>query len=303
MRLLSTDRHSLLVRALRIGVVGCLIAASISCSPGHQSFVPADALVDVRVVVPDAPVDWSHPKLSLVGLGDSVPAADNCSGCQSFVDLFALALADEHKVGVRVVNFGEGGATTEDLLGNLRGGTATAGRVSDADVVTVTIGANDVAGAQDALERGDCNDGKCAASMLPGLTTRVGAVLNRVAALRHGNHAGVYVTGYWNVFPDGQVALRQYGARFMHESSLVTCQVNKAIAAGAASGGGRYIDLVAAFKGGAGTGDPTNLLADDGDHPSQAGHQAIARQLAAAESSQPPTGPLLTAATVPMAGC
>jgi lysophospholipase L1-like esterase len=43
--------------------------------------------------------------------------------------------------------------------------------------------------------------------------------------------------------------------------------------------GALYVSTYTAFKGPAGTNDPTGLLAADGDHPNAAGHQLIARTI------------------------
>lgn len=49
----------------------------------------------------------------------------------------------------------------------------------------------------------------------------------------------------------------------------------------AVGAGMTYVDLVKPFRGPSGDGDPTPLLADDGDHPNAAGVDAIADALAA----------------------
>ena len=47
------------------------------------------------------------------------------------------------------------------------------------------------------------------------------------------------------------------------------------ISAVAAHAGATYVDLRPTFRGPDGTSDPTPLLTDDGEHPNQAGHDAI----------------------------
>jgi lysophospholipase L1-like esterase len=49
-----------------------------------------------------------------------------------------------------------------------------------------------------------------------------------------------------------------------------------------------YVDLAEPFKGPSGTGDPSDLLADDGDHPNAAGHRRIASALLAAGTAPLP---------------
>ncbi|WP_255450055.1 SGNH/GDSL hydrolase family protein [Skermania sp. ID1734] len=220
----------------------------------------------------------------MVGLGDSVAAATNCPGCRSFVALFAGALSAKYRTVVRESDLGVDGATTADLLDSLNRPGRVAAETAAADFVTVTIGANDVAGLNDTLARGGCPQGSCVdAATLSGIRDRLDEVLTRIAALRGGRRSDVFVTGYWNDYPDGQVAVQQSGRLFVMQSAAVTREVNAVIAQAASDTGAVYVDLVSAFKGIDSSRDPTGLLAGDGDHPNQAGHRAIARQLAAAE--------------------
>jgi lysophospholipase L1-like esterase len=106
--------------------------------------------------------------------------------------------------------------------------------------------------------------------------------LTRIQQLRRGLPTAVRVTGYWNVFLDGQVADTTYGPAFQQLSAALTRRVNSLIQQAAQAHAMTYIDLYTVFKGRAGTNDDTPLLAADGDHPSQAGDREIARALAAA---------------------
>jgi lysophospholipase L1-like esterase len=82
------------------------------------------------------------------------------------------------------------------------------------------------------------------------------------------------MTGYWNVFLDGEVGAAK-GPSYVTVTDALTREVNAAIDAAATAAGAGYVDLYTAFKGD-GARDDTSLLAPDGDHPSASGQQQIA---------------------------
>ncbi|WP_345347571.1 SGNH/GDSL hydrolase family protein [Rhodococcus olei] len=226
---------------------------------------------------------------SIVGLGDSIPSGDGCPGCTPYVELFGRQMsADVGERPVRVTNLGVGGWTSTDLLNSLEVDRYEENAVGAADLVTVTIGANDFESELDAYLGGDCggdDDLDCFSSLLPQLHNTLTSVLERIAELRQGQRTEVLMTGYWDIFPDGDVARRLYGPQFVQDSAVLTRRVNDVISSVAAAQGATYVDLFGAFKGAEGDEDPTSLLADDGDHPNQSGHQQIADALSAALGS------------------
>jgi lysophospholipase L1-like esterase len=92
----------------------------------------------------------------------------------------------------------------------------------------------------------------------------------------------IVLLDYWNVTIDGAVAAHQLDTSERAEADRATRATNDAVAAAAAATHVRYVDTYAAFKGDDGRKDPTALLASDGDHPDQAGHEVIAQALIAA---------------------
>jgi lysophospholipase L1-like esterase len=260
---------------LRVVTAAVLVAAlGVACAGG--------ATPTVQVELPPGPTTGAE--VSLVGLGDSIPAGDECDGCTPFVELYGQQLARAASAPVAVTNLGVGGWTSSDLLEALQPGGDDAAAVAGADVVTVTIGANDFFAQLDSYLAGDCggSDGLgCFQPYLPQLRSTLVQVLRQITALRAGQPTRVVVTGYWNVFPDGEVARDEYGPGFLTASAALTTRANAVIASVAAAQGAAYVDLVTPFKGRGGGGDPTGLLAADGEHPDQAGHQAIADALVA----------------------
>ena len=219
----------------------------------------------------------------VVGLGDSVPAAAGCA-CTSFVELFGHDVEQHTGRPDHTDNFARNGLDTAGLLAQLKDPPVAEG-VAHADLVTVTIGANDFATAQSDYFAGTCggSDGlDCFRTTLPRLQANLTAVLDRIRALAAGHPVGVRVTNYWNVFEDGEVGQERHGDAFVHDSNQLTREANVVICDAAERAGDVCIDLDTAFTRASPDGDPTSLLAPDGDHPNQAGQELIAATVAAA---------------------
>lgn len=213
----------------------------------------------------------------LLALGDSVPAGTAC-GCAPFPETYGALLSRRTGTPATVDNRAVSGLDTAGLLAQL-GQQEMADAVRRADVLLVTIGANDFGDHHDDVTSGRCEagDADCVADELATLRTNLDAVLARVRALRADRGTTVLVTGYWNVFEDGDVARRAVGEAGLRASLDLTRRANAVIASVSRSAGARYVDLFRPFE--LGGRDVTALMAADGDHPSAAGHALIARTL------------------------
>ncbi len=222
------------------------------------------------------------PVARVVGLGDSVPAGTNC-GCTDYVQLLALDLGRRQGTPVQGTNLAVAGLTSDGLLQQL-GGADVRQAVASADVVVLTVGANDLETAGDpatcALSGSDADTAAqaCYQDELAALTPNLDRIAAQLASLPTAPGARVLVTGYWNVFLDGAAA-RTRGDTYVRVADAVTRAVNQRIAAAAAAHGADYVDLFAPFRGSDGDRDATRLLADDGDHPNADGHRTIEQAL------------------------
>lgn len=222
---------------------------------------------------------WSRPRaLRVVALGDSVPSGAAC-GCDAFPVVYGRLLAAKTGAVVTVANDGVGGLDSSDLRAQVADDSSAMARaLTTADVVLVTIGANDFGNHHQEVTEGRCGD--CVSDELQGMSANVRAVLARVRALRGDLPTAVLVTGYWNVFQDGEVARESFPEAGVAATIDLTRRTNAALKASAEAEGATYVDLFAPFQQ-RGT-DITRLLAGDGDHPNGDGHALIARVLMAA---------------------
>ncbi|GAB3698965.1 GDSL-type esterase/lipase family protein [Mariniluteicoccus flavus] len=129
----------------------------------------------------------------IVVAGDSVAAGSNCD-CDDYGQVLGDDLA-KTRGGTVVSNIAVGGQTSGELVDQLAEPEAT-DTLADADIVVITIGANDVA--VDDPEAGDQSE------VLRQLAANLDSALSRVRAAAPA--ARIVVTGYWNVGIAGEAA-------------------------------------------------------------------------------------------------
>lgn len=214
----------------------------------------------------------------VVALGDSVPSGAACS-CVPFPVLYGALLGRRTATPVTVVNDGVGGLDTVGLLGQLQDPQVVRA-LRLADVVLVSIGANDFEDHHEQVVEGTCRAvgvPDCAREDLAFMRSNLTSALTRIRALRQGRSTSVLVTGYWNVFEDGETAQQASGSDGVQASIELTKSVNAAIGRVSTAAGARYVDLFDPFHNRRRHID--SLLAADGDHPDAAGHRLIAETL------------------------
>ena len=235
-----------------------------------------------------APATPPAGPVHVVGLGDSVTSGEHCA-CDDYVTGFGRLLAKRQGVKVDVNDDGESGSTSDgladELSGHGRDDRSLQADVARADVVVITIGANDLTPALAAWRSDSCR-AACYDPEVARMQGDLDRTLDRVQAL-DGGRARVLVTNYWNVFTDGDVARQAERRGYLTWSDTVTRQANQVIATVAAQHRAALVDLYTPFEGADGNSDATDLLAPDGDHPDAAGTALISRTvLATYESGQ-----------------
>ena len=215
--------------------------------------------------------------ITVVGIGDSVTAGKNCD-CRAFVELYARSLAATRGLHTTSINLGVSGWTSAQLLASLNQPGPFRDQVAKADILLVTIGANDL-GPLETKQPGGCAS-NCYSSLVQSVGTNVKLIVAAARSARTDHPATILVTNYWDVFQDGDVGTAENGTSFQSWSDAITRASGAQICDGAHRGGATCVDLYAPFKGD-GSRNPTSLLAADGDHPNSAGHQLIASTLLA----------------------
>ena len=220
-----------------------------------------------------APSSPPRGPLTLVGLGDSVPAATTCD-CDGFVEQLGTRLTTLTGRRWAVHNDAGGGWTTADVEDDLQA-ASTRDDLARADLVVVEVGANDFD--LDRVDDPDCLPGSTSGCWSAALQRLRGGLTRIIDAIEHVGarpDLRVAVLGYWNVTVDGAVGTA-LGEDFVLGSDALTRLVNSTIAAVASSTGALYVDAYTPLKGVDGRRDPTRDLLDDGDHPNARGHALL----------------------------
>lgn len=233
------------------------------------------------------PSTATAPSLSLVGLGDSIPGAMNCvDPCRSYVVGYGELASTALKRRVVVTNLATNdGLTTVDLLERVRTDPTHRAALTDADLITVTIGSNDW--------QGPCYWDGHDACFEHGRTTvekNLGLILDEIRALRGTKPTAIRVTTQYDFwvgnpgtpddwgFPRSDKDLAAFHAAFKHaliNYNTTVCRV--AIAHKALC-----IDIAPAFNGPDLDRDAGPLLGADHGHLTAAGQDLVAATIVAA---------------------
>ena len=251
-----------------------LLALALGACGTTASAAPADPASAGATATPSTE---ATDTLHVVGLGDSVMAGTNCD-CDGIVKEYAAGLAASTQRHVASTDLSAGGLVTDDVDEGLTDDAHQQQALRAADVVLVTIGANDLNPALDKWRSATC-DAACYGGLAERMGRTLSTVLDKIKALVPPS-AQVLVTNYWNVFTDGAMTRRAVGQAQIDFSEDVTDAANRQICAAAQAHSDTCVDLLVPFKGT--TADPvdvTPLLAQDGDHPDAAGVRVIVKAL------------------------
>lgn len=214
-------------------------------------------------------------EIAYVALGDSIAAGGPTSF--SYVDLVAAQLR-EQAAEVVVRNLAVNGAASEDLLRRLRRGGSYTRAIASADLLTITIGGNDLIRAL----RASFWSGGRRRDPLAFLLDRVAAfernwieILDRLVELRPPGTAALRATNYYDPLPDNPVFEAIVRGPLHGPLRELSRERNRRIRADAEERGFLCADVYRAFNDGPGSPWERGLLAYDGFHPSEAGQRLI----------------------------
>ena len=225
----------------------------------------------------------SPSRLDYVALGDSIPAGAGESEGRSFVDDYARDIQRDTGAKVAVHNLGTNGLTVRGLLEQLRHDDTVRSRVRNADVVTISVGLNDLVVplgyAPNAC--GGRDQQTCFRSALESFEPAWNAVLSEVTLLRANHPTLIRVTNDYNAFTDAHAQMTfgpariKVFVRYLRRFNAYRCSTARKYRMACA-------DVGRAFNGPSlnASAYPRGLIGGDG-HPSQTGHRLIARTLRA----------------------
>ena len=272
-------RRTLLSAIVLVCVPSWAILGFAARSPAGGSSTPTPKAATTSASVASPAPAVSLASAVVVGIGDSVTSATVC-GCTGFVELYAAHLPAADGGPARAENLGAGGLTAAGLRTLMTQPGPTPTSVAEADVLLVTIGANDLTPLLSRWQSSGCSMA-CYSPAVEAVGSDLGDILAAARSLRGHRPTRVLVTDYWNVFADGDVARASDGPAYLRWSDELTRALNVSICNAARNAGATCVDLYAPFKGD-GSKNPTELLAADGDHPNAAGNQVISSALLAA---------------------
>jgi lysophospholipase L1-like esterase len=231
-------------------------------------------------------------ELSLVALGDSIPAADpqNCDGCTGFVDLYANQLSQQLNARVQVDNRAVPDTEASDLLDQVKNDDATRAALKRADLIVIDIGFNDspwnrlddpcdAAPNYPVVMWGKITQG-CIAKVAGQYGQTLNAILSEVNDLRAGRPTALRLVTVYNsvigdyVDPSWDDPAAVAPSKAANDKFVETqCRLTR-------MHGGECIDVYHTFNGNDGSHPAKRFLASDYTHPNSEGHKLIAKLLA-----------------------
>ena len=268
--------------AARLAVIALTALVLVAGCGGGDANAPAAASgTPDETAASEPPSDvWD-----LVALGDSVPTGAGDAGPQrSFPELLAKRIANDTGRTVTVTNLAVGGGSG-DLRAAIEQNPDYRKALVGAEIVTLSIGGNDLFQAEQVWLSGACENGACYEDALADFAENWQVILAKVVELRKPGEAMLRVTNTYNPLIGHKVTQRELGSRYEALSALTTKnahKLNSLICDTATREGMLCADIYTVFNGSSGRDNPhaKGLISEDGVHPSVKGHRAIAATIA-----------------------
>jgi lysophospholipase L1-like esterase len=218
----------------------------------------------------------SPASLSYVALGDSLAVGTGAS-CKGYVDRYADYLRTDTSAQVSVINLGQDGQTSSELLHSLRNGAYSRHVVSTASVITFNTGLNDLGHAGEAYENGTCggaDNQDCLRAAVETFKENWDAIIAELLSLRSSSSTIIRTIGIGHtpkIFVEDAITTWPSEGKIEDVRSLEPYveEVNYHIATTTADKDVPYVEIYLE-KG---------HVNPDGVHPNDEGYQVIAEQL------------------------
>jgi lysophospholipase L1-like esterase len=253
---------------LGLALMLCVAAASPVGSLGSTDDASATQVFGAE----EASSPPSAQPVVYTALGDSI--ATGIWARSGYVGVYSEHLRTDVAPSVQLTNLAVNGWTTSDLLAALRSNDSYRNAVRSADVVTVSIGGNDLLLARGRFMQGACG-GTANADCLRETTDRIlvnwDSILDEILEIVGPRPAAIRTMDVYNPYAGVDAARLSVLKPYLDE-------INAYICLSAELRGIPCARVYAAFNGPDGDGDPVQqaLIAFDGIHPSDSGHALIA---------------------------
>jgi lysophospholipase L1-like esterase len=234
----------------------------------------------------DGEAQHDKSRWDYVALGDSVPYGAGDVAGRSFVPLYAHLIEQDTGASVRVHNLANDGGTARDLLGQLRNDPKVRRALKGAEIVTISIGGNDLEshlGDYASNRCGGSDNQMCFRAAVAAFKPTWAAILAEVLRLR-ADKSIIRVTDDYNPFPGNVRAAANLGKGITDVFTHYLRQLNEQRCSSAEHVGILCADVAKAFNG-ADTNESAfakGLIGtDEFAHPSAKGHRLIAQILRA----------------------
>jgi lysophospholipase L1-like esterase len=258
--------------ALLVGLVACSQGADHSSQGGREGGSREKAATQERTALSTAPERTSpagkeataatgaSDSWDYVALGDSLAAGIGAR--RGYVDRYASYVRADTGVRLDVVNLGQSGQTSTQLLHALREDTSMRRALRGADVITFNIGINDLGHAGEAYANGTCGrekDEECLRAAVDEFEENWDAIIAELSSLRSTDDTIIRTAGIG------------YTPRVDGVFEPYLEEVNRYVATTAASNSIPYAQPTLGKR----------YISPDGVHPNDRGYEIIADRLRA----------------------
>ena len=252
------------------GVAASLAVAACGAQPSSTGESPP----------PPSPTQTSD-ELTYVALGDSL-ATTSGGASEAYPEIYGRAAEEALGDQVVVENEAVPGSTSEQLLSLLQGTLRE--QVAEAEIVTVQISSNDFNDADNASVLGDCAaelDLSCHREALEDVKKNLGAIVQELLSLRSPSETIIRFIGNWDRYPGNEAYESSLPRNFSETIRPVMREWNEFTCRLAENNDIPCVPLYEVFNGPRGDASPfeAGLLASDGIHLSNKGHEAVAAEL------------------------
>jgi lysophospholipase L1-like esterase len=194
-----------LSRLLGTAILVALLLGFVACSPdrarnsqdsgeGDQQQTESQQ----KTVAPETTVKSAHPASSwdYVALGDSLAVGVGAN--MGYVARYANYIATDTGASVKVVNLGQSGQTSSQLLAALRNDSSMRRKLRGAEIITFNIGINDLGDAGEAYANGSCggdDNRRCLRTAVERVKGNWDAIISELLGLRSTDEALIRTAG------------------------------------------------------------------------------------------------------------